>query len=442
MTADGSAFLTPFRLLTIVGLMGVSFAGGYFLSSSPEQEVVIADQATKTEEGRKRQTVTVLPLGPGVKVPRSSDEVFQMAGQIDRTAQLLLFYENLDPAQFAEEARKLEDLPWSDRIFASYLLFSQWGEEDPQAAMAFADTMGFGGRFVKPTVLQSWAGDSPEQAAQYFIDNPLEFRTGRRGDSAAAGVAKEWARQDPEAALAWANGLEGDDKASAVRGVFGQLAQTDPGKASEFLTQYPDLPDRGRLIETIGRNYGQSDFAAGEAWANNLTGEDRDRALSDVISGLAINDPELAGDKALAMAEGSFRDEALGRTAQEFSREYPEQALDFLLANASAEGQSRYVGEVISNLTRKNDQAARDFVLGQQGGALRDEAAAYYVASNTNSNFQAVLEIANSIQDEDRRRRSLGRAARQGMVTSPEAARGFVENSEELSDRQKRRLLN
>ncbi len=63
-----------------------------------------------------------------------------LSGQNSRLEALMDYYAGLDPAQFEEEAGKLDDLPWSERIMVGYLLFARWGEEDPEAAKSYLET--------------------------------------------------------------------------------------------------------------------------------------------------------------------------------------------------------------------------------------------------------------------------------------------------------------
>ena len=154
----------------------------------------------------------------------STAEILRTAGQSDRLQALMDFYAGLTPEQLEEEAAKLEDLPMSERIMASLLLFGKWAETDPTAAMAYTEKMGFAGNFVRPTVLQSWASKDPQGAAKYYSDNARQFAMmgmmgggrGPMGGGGASVIASEWARQDPTAAFAWAGTLTGNEKNSAM----------------------------------------------------------------------------------------------------------------------------------------------------------------------------------------------------------------------------------
>ena len=70
------------------------------------------------------------------------------------------------------------------------------------------------------------------------------------GQGGASIIASEWARQDPAAALAWANGLT-TEKSQAMNAVVGEVAKTDPKKATEMLA--------GMGTEGLGDAY-RSDF--------------------------------------------------------------------------------------------------------------------------------------------------------------------------------------
>ncbi len=80
----------------------------------------------------------------------STDEIYRAPGQTNRLQALMDFYAGLSPAQLEAEAAKLEDLPMSERMVASFLLFGKWAETDPLAAMAYTSKMGFAANFRHP----------------------------------------------------------------------------------------------------------------------------------------------------------------------------------------------------------------------------------------------------------------------------------------------------
>jgi len=251
--------LGPIAALVIGG------AAGFIAGKNMAPPVESKDDTSADARGARRSTAssfssTNRSSARSSRV-KSSEDAMALPGQNNRLQALMDYYAGLDPSQFEDEAGKLEDLPWSERIMMGYLLFARWGEEDPTAAMAYTKTMGFAGMFVSGTVMQSWAAKFPEDAAKYYTDNPSEFRMsgmmggrGRgRGGSTAGTIAAEWARQDSAGAMAWAQSLEGRDQSAAMKSVFTQAAKDDPEKAAGMLSSVTDADARKDAQNAIAK---------------------------------------------------------------------------------------------------------------------------------------------------------------------------------------------
>jgi tetratricopeptide (TPR) repeat protein len=189
------------------------------------------------------------------------DEISRLAGSSTRIQALIEFYSGLTPEQLELEAAKLQDLPMSERIMGSFLLFGRWAEVDAKAAMSYSNTMGFTGMFVRPTILQSWASVDPANAAKYYGENPREFammgmmgggRGPGGGQAGASIIASEWAKQDPSSALAWAGNLT-TEKSQAMSAVIGEVAKSDPREAAGMLASMNEenLGDAYRYSHTL-----------------------------------------------------------------------------------------------------------------------------------------------------------------------------------------------
>ncbi len=220
----------------------------------------------------------------------SVDEIYRKPGQSGRVQGLLDFYGGLGPDEFAAEAEKLDSLPFNERILAAVLLFGKWSESDPTAAMAYTDTMGMAGAFVRPTVLQGWASTDPVNAAKYYTSNPAQFAMmnmmgggrGRFGGQGPGGIiAGEWAKQDPDAAMKWASALTTkSDEATAA--VVSEVAKEDPGKAAGMAAGM-EADARTDANDEIGRQWGAKNFSEAQAWANGLPEDQRGPALASAI---------------------------------------------------------------------------------------------------------------------------------------------------------------
>lgn len=416
-----------------VGFLVGSGTGGDGAAGAGKQEVsagarIAREGATLAEQQQRRV--------------RSFEEAMDEPGQMARLKSLVDLYAGMGPDELAAEADKLDGMPMADRILASMMLFSRWGEVDPLGALEYSKTMGFGGMFARPTVLRSWASLDPVNAAKYFEEHPGEFEgmgPGRGGDDGAELVAREWAKLDADKALEWADSLEGRQRSEAMISVLGELAAKDPAQAAAMAAQL-DEGDRARAFSEIAEQWALKDFGAAEAWANTLSGEAREEAMSSAVAALAKSDPVLAADKALAMAAGDARQDAIGDVAGDWSRISPAEAATFFVENGSP-ADERAIREIIGNWVGKDASAAQGFIQSQPAGPLRDEAAQVFVWSNRSGSAAESVALAETITDERTRDRTIGIGVSRWMQQDEPAARAYVEQSELLSASAKERLL-
>ncbi|MBT8044252.1 MAG: hypothetical protein KJO79_04815 [Verrucomicrobiae bacterium] len=437
-------------ILGPIAALVIGIAAGFIAgkNSAPDPEIdkdIPGDSRSARRAGPSGSSSGGAMASRGNRV-KSASEAMSLPGQNNRLQALMDYYAGLDPNQFEEEAKKLEDLPWSERIMVGYLLFARWGEEDPTAAMAYTKTMGFAGMFVKGTVMQSWAAKYPQDAARYYTDNPNEFRMGGmmrgrgRGGSSATVIATEWARQDTPGAMAWAQTLEGRDKSDAMRGIFGQVAKEDPAKAASMLSTVTDEEARRDAQNTIAREWGGKDWDAATSWIAGLPADQQADATARAIRGLADEDPQLAATKITAVPEGEQRNDAVESIARRWGQEDPAAAAAWVMKTGSEEAQADSIGRVVSSWVGQDATEAYAFVQKQPEGAVRDKAASSYVMSNQGGDIQQNLQLAETIGDERTRHWAIGMTAASWARKDKEAATQYVESTESLSDSAKERI--
>ncbi len=372
-----------------------------------------------------------------------------MPGNSNRIQALLEFYAGLTPEQLAEEATKLDNLPMNERIMASILLFGRWSEVDPTAAMAFSNTMGMAGGFVRPTILQSWASVDPANAAKYYQDNPREFAMmgmmgGGRGGPMGGGqggasiIASEWARQDPAAALAWAASLT-TDKGQAMNSVIGEVAKTDPRKAAQMIGQM-DAADRAGAYRSVAAQYGALDFVDAQTWIRTLPADDQAAALASAIGGLSNTDPAAAAKQVAAMEAGDDKDHLIPDVVQDLARKDPQAAAEFLKQQDSERAQRDGMRELMPTWTSQNPTAALAYAKSFPQGQVRDSALQQWVMSNNTGAPADLIKVAATIEDQGDRDRSIGITAMRWMREDAAAAKAYVETSTDLSDETKQRI--
>jgi hypothetical protein len=380
---------------------------------------------------------------------RTIDEIYNKPGQSNRIQALLDLYASLGPDEFAAEAEKLDGLPFNERILASVLLFGKWAEVDPTAAMAFTDSMGFAGAFVRPTVLQGWASTDPVNAAKYYTDNPAQFAMmnmmgrGGRGGMGSQGpgeiIAGEWAKQDPAAAMAWASGLK-TNSGDAMTAVISQVAKADPAKAAEMAGGM-EADARQGAYETIARQWGAKSFTEASAWANGLPAEQRAAAMSAAIEGLAQTSPELAAAEIGKMTDVEAMRDAVPAVAKSYARSDVRGSMDWLNSLDNDDAKRDSMREVMPIWAAADSAAAVDFIKGQTSPAVKDQAAETYVWSNRTSPPAQLAEVAGMITNEGDRSRATGIVAARWMQEDKAGATEFINSNTAIQPEMKERLL-
>lgn len=379
---------------------------------------------------------------------RSLSEIYRQPGQSDRVQALLDYYANLSADEFAAEAEKLENLPFNERILASFLLFGKWAEVDPTSAMAFTDTMGFAGAFVRPTVLSGWASTDPVNAAKYYTDNPQQFAMmnmmgGRGGRGMGLGpgaiIAGEWAKQDPDAALEWASSLK-TGSGDALKSVVSEVAKTDPAKAAAMVATMPES-ERKNSYESIALEWGAKNFTEASAWANGLPADQRDAAMASAIAGLAQESPQLAATELSKLTDGDALRDAAPTVAKNLAREDVQGSIA-LVNGLSDDGAKRAsMREVMPIWTASDSGAALDFVKSQTNADVKDSAAQSYVFSNSTAPYSEQAEVAAMISDERDQQRTSGMVAMRWMQEDEVGATEYINSNPVFSDEAKTRLL-
>lgn len=437
--------------MALLGALIIGAAGGYISGKNTASSAArnSLDEASTRTRGPAR--IEDAATGAEKKSSRKMDptSISQMAGNSNRIQALLAFYADLSPQQLAEEAAKLENLPMNERLMASFLLFGRWAEVDPDSAIAFSNTMGMAGGFVRPTILQSWASVDPVKAAKYYLQNPREFammdmmggggRGPMGGQGASSIIASEWARQDPLAAMKWASDLE-NGKTQAMTSVISEVAKTDPKKASELLSKM-DLADRAGGYRVVASQYGATDFPGASAWIQSLPAADQAEARAAAIAGLASKDPREALLQVNKMAAGDAKDRAISAMVKDLGRLDPQAASTLVNSQKNEQFKRDALRELMPTWTNQNPKAAYAYVQTLAAGPVRDSAAQAWVFSNTTSPPAEIITVAESITDDGDRQRSVGVAAMRWMREDATAAKAYIQSSNSIPADAKQRLM-
>jgi hypothetical protein len=186
-----------------------------------------------------------------------------------------------DPAAAANYADGLEDGTVKTRIIQNIAqgVLADWDPEDPGAKASWAvnqlpvSAQGT----VLTQVYSRWAQTDPAEAADHLMRSG---GTALENSSAVLGsITRQWAQQDPDAALAWVDATFTDDAAyvEMVKSVTHGVRYKNPGKAAEILERLPftyeDDSVGAQEVQGLMAFWSRKDNKAAIAWTDSL--EDR-----------------------------------------------------------------------------------------------------------------------------------------------------------------------
>src|ERR1700746_1652708 len=97
-------------------------------------------------------------------------------------------------------------------------------------------------------------------------------------------LAGSWAREDPEAAFAWANTLpNGQGRDNAMQSIFSNWAGKDPQRAANVVATLPSGPRREQAMGSVSREWANLDPRAAIAWAQSLSATSQTTALRSIV---------------------------------------------------------------------------------------------------------------------------------------------------------------
>ena len=436
-------------MLIAVGALLFGGVGGYLIGnggddSNPEGDSQIGVRTKKSVSSR----VATVTAGSGNSAPRAARssgglrEILSEPGQTSRIMSLLEYYSDLDPSQFESEVQKLQGLPMSQRMLAMNLLFSRWAENDPKGSWERSQQMGFPEMFMaRAGAVSGWAASNPEALAQEYSNNPDEFGMGPggrgQGDTAAM-IAGEWAKQNPEAALKWAQTLDDREAADAISGVFNELSQQDPQEALRMAATL-DANARGDAYESIAASWAISDYAAADQWINSLS-EGQGKVRFAAIESLANASPSQAARETTKLPAGEERDELVAEVSREWARQDAPAAFEWLTESGSEGAVEEGIGRVVGALSREDPERVLDYIDSQDAGEVRDNAVQGYVYGNRDAPAAETIRLAETISGEDDRQRAVTRVAYEWAREDPEATLQYLETTDSIGEDSRERI--
>ena len=377
-------------------------------------------------------------------------QIMASAGPLDRFQALLAYAQRLPKDQIAPTLKSLQQQMQgrfdAESLFASHMLMTRFGMEDPEGAMKYLKTLDMWGQgFGTATVLATMATKDPQAAAAYFKDKDnLLLSSPMSGGWIAGAVAKEWAKQDPNAAIEWAKSLDPGLRGGALGSIMGSMAVDDPSKAARTVGTLglAQGDEQNRVYGQIGQAWAARDPEAAFKWIDSLpAGGQRDEAARRALESYANNDPVAAAKRAEQIADEGQHDRAVGAVAGPWSRRDPAAAAKWVSAQGEGRGRDEATRNIMSNWTNSDPTAASTWLLEQPAGSSKDEGIVTLSNQVMGADPEGAVTWAATIGDPMKRGIQLKSTVDNWVRKDEAAARRWVEGSPNLSAEEKTRLI-
>ncbi len=238
-----------------------------------------------------------------------------------------------DPAAALED---ILALPASKAGAAFERLAVIWIERDVYGAIGAAEEIADDSlrNELKAAVVRAWARVDPEALVAYVNDLAPE----RRNDTLRSpGVLQAFAVVDPQLALQAAENMPGELGLMMKRAALMSLVRDDPLAALNMAEALPAGNERDQMLSAIGSSYGRTNPEAALAWAQGLS-PPAPNVIANVLAGLARVDPDRAIDllfETMAASERSSGPLMALVTNGALDAEHTAKVADRLLASGS-----------------------------------------------------------------------------------------------------------
>ncbi len=360
--------------------------------------------ASAAEESTRPPTVGgTVSSSPSLR-PGDLKDIFAQSDPMKRIRALIQYVDELRPHWIGEA---LEDLrqgsPEWDREaeFIAHMMLTRWGNDDPEAALSNLGEVDLGqGSIDARSILASLAASDLDRALAWLNDpdNTLA-QLPKNGHYLAGTIAKEWVRQDPEAALAWAQSLPLDQRTGAFYGVLGSLATTDPERASTLAAELESTHDRTEIMGEIAHYWARQSAARALEWARSLEGGEGQNAMTGALRGWAQTEPQAAAEFIDQLPESERSGRHVAAVTNTWARQDPARAALWLDEQRESPGKVEAMGHLIWNWTTVDPEAASTWLANQPQTESRDRGIAGLATATFESDPARALSWASTISN-------------------------------------------
>ena len=293
-------------------------------------------------------------------------------------------------------------------------------------------------------LIEQWATTAPEAAIDYLRQN----LKGDRQAQALSKVMTTWAKHAPAAAWAWAR-KQGPAELRQAHTVMEEVARNAPAiaarLAAEFARQEPQEALAMARTAIRGMTFdGNFDVARRFVGELRLASPDDQNAIHSYLGGQwARHDPEQAMAWARALPEGALRDQVVVGVGESWADVDPARAVAFAETLPSGQQRQLALQQAVAHWGLADPGAANEWMSHVQPSADFDQAVAALATQRNmlQGHTDLSLSWANAIGDASLKLSTLREVLSDWAARDRGAALSYVQTSPKLSDDTRAALL-
>lgn len=282
--------------------------------------------------------------------------------------------------------------------------------------------------------------DDPAGAAQWYLENSSGSIFG--DPRPMLDLAHAYAAHAPGAALEWSEKLQPQDRSTVQGSVLRQWAVQDPAAAVAAVSAMADPDRRAQCSAALAEAWAQTAPAAALAYARTLEGDVRQRALLGMAQGashMTAGNRQAGREAVPEVLRSPVTDETMVQQAVSsiYSLIYnnyhepdiPRTSADWIASLPGGQVREQALQQHLASWCSADSMAASRWVQAQPPGEARDQAASELVNQIAPKDPASAFVWAADIQEPDQRSRRLLETVQLWQKTNPQAALQAIEAS-------------
>ncbi|MGB0370636.1 MAG: hypothetical protein ACPGN3_04745 [Opitutales bacterium] len=263
------------------------------------------------------------------------------------------------------------------------------------------------------SVFSEWARSDPEAAIAWLSDNPdIDLNTLNRSANSAF---RTYARQDQEAAISLLNSIEDPEvRDNATRGVFDSILRSPESNIDSVAAFILDQPQetRSALIREAARDSKFSNLESGMEFGELFAGQD----------------PALTQEIYMEFGEAHARD-------------FPQETANWALELEDPNLAENVMGNIMEDWSKRDPEEAGTWLAATEPSPVLDEAYESYALETSSRDPESAITWAEAITDPSLRDNTVSRLATTWAEQDPASASAYVQATQYLSPDARESLL-